>query len=464
MMENKEVKRPLQLFPDPMTSSAPIFMTLPALQFSNVKSSLEQDTMRALTVSEANAQPILRSDNGFLKGTGVESLVLPVPERVPGLLPKKIDFFSMRTVAAALPQSSGPQAPLLPSHVERFSAFVSARDPPTIMRACVAYLDKIKMDYQYTPLRFKLSGVGYDSSASYNFKIKIFAHRTSTSLFVCEVQRRSGDVVAFSNFYRTLLANLGSDIVDHSYLEELSSERERAKLSNNSSGIATLPLPSFNLAPVSLTGNNNSVGPGQVILDEQTTTCLLDMSNCRETDILRESMRTLSAVSSLPQNQAKLLSTTSTGNSKTGLTSPQHQHVNTSKDTRSRVIQLVASMLVSKDKECVRCAATLLSNIMQQPGVHPQLLTLVPGTVSLLDASDSSETSNSTSFLAAREIKRQIARALLRLSGTSAKDIDKTLKMSYVVALDKALRGTNDDQLKPVLLACILALDSSYKA
>jgi len=230
---------------------------------------------------------------------------------------------------------------------------------------------------------------------------------------VVEFQRRSGDVVAFSNFYRATLQALGP-IVERPF----------------ATPALSLPLvtsPGASAAKAQLPVAAQS-GPGQVIIDESTQQCLLDMASSKDSDVQRESVRFLASASQNPTNQAKLAS---------------------GKDKVPQLVGILGSLLASKDKEVVRCSAMLVANLAQQIAVRPHLLPLTPQLLHLLDLVVPASSVNALLF---KEVRRQIARTLVALSATCKGELlkDASSRLATLSVLDKQ-RFSNDESLRPLI-------------
>jgi len=245
---------------------------------------------------------------------------------------------------------------------------------------------------------------------------------------VVEFQRRSGDVVAFSNFYRATIAALGP-VVERPYATPALSLP-----AVTSPGATAARAALATMTPQPTSQGPTQAGPGQVVIDESTQQCLMDMASSKDSDVQRESVRFLASASAYPVNQQKL--------SEGG------------KDKVPQLVDIVGKLLSSKDKEVVRCSTMLLANLAQSPTVRLPLVPLVPQLLQLLDLVVPSASVNALLF---KEVRRQIARTLVSLSSSCKKEIlkDGNARLAVHSVLDKQ-RATNDEALRPLIDAAMI--------
>lgn len=245
----------------------------------------------------------------------------------------------------------------------------------------------------------------YEGNNACLFKIKIYRRIGDAKRYVVEFQRRSGDVVAFANFYRDTLAALGP-VVERPFatptlsLPALTCPTGSAVRQPAGAAVAAKMVDPGaggvgTVAPVVVGSNSN------VILDDDTQKCLMDMASSLDSDVQRESVRFLASASSNPVNQLKLMSTP---------------------DKVVRVVSLLGILLASKDKEVVRCTAMLTANLARQATVRVALLPLVPQLLHLLDLSVPAGSVNALLF---KDVRRQIARIVVALSVTCRTELYK---------------------------------------
>jgi hypothetical protein len=153
------------------------------------------------------------------------------------------------------------------------------------------------------------------------------------------------------------------------------------------------------------------------------------MLSASEMDVQRESVRFLANASANPELRSQLLAYRGV------LLEPDNDVANTdflplqgqaavqatgspdSHGAKTHVyhswMDLLGSLLwLSKDKEVIRCAVTVIANLAQQPSlsVHPHLCQLLPRLLAIFDLVPCSDKITTLMF---RETRRQIARALL---------------------------------------------------
>jgi len=287
------------------------------------------------------------------------------------------------------------------------------------------------VDYEYSAHKYKITGVAYENNTACTFKVKLFQKRdkqaTGAVRYVVEFQRRSGCVVAFSNFYRATLQALGP-LVDRPFATPTLSLP-----TVTSPTVAAAKAVLAQVAPAI-----QSYGPANVSLDDSTQQCLLDMATSKDSDVQRESVRFLASASTSAGNQQKL---------------------SNGKDKLPVLVSIVANLLASKDKEVIRCTTMLVANLAQQPAVRSSLLPLVPALLGLLDIVVSHASVNALLF---KEVRRQVARTLVCMSDTCKKELlkDANSRLAVLSVLDKH-RYSNDEPLRQLVASALVNLNTS---
>jgi len=430
-------------------------MTLPSLHHESVPSSLDETTVfRSVTgdSGEVEAAPsgywvTANTQGKDFFGSSLNSwgstTHSPQPAPFPGA--KKLEPLSNVVTRLATLNLGAAVAdiPELPDYVERFSSFVSTEKPAAVFAAVVAYFASNKVDYHTESQRkLKITGIAYENGMPVTFKVKFFRHKRDANRCVVEFQRRSGCVVAFTSFYRRVLAQLGG-MVQCLYVDDLAaSSKQQAQ--GQGSGLSVMPLPSmaFVGAPTAATG------PGQVTLDETSVQTLLDMCLTDGADIKREAIRVLAQASALEQNQAFLTSSGS-GAGKS--------------DVAARVVEVITASLPSADREIGRCASLLLANLTQASlSFRARILPLVTTFFTILQRL-SEPAATTVGGLLNKEIKRAVSKTLLLLSASNVRDIKSPSPTSMAARREvlQQLARDVDPIVKHNVTATLLAMQDT---
>jgi hypothetical protein len=316
----------------------------------------------------------------------------------------------------------------------------------------------------------------FENNNNCTFRIHVFAPRASLTVgrFIVEVQRRSGCVVSFANFYRSLIATLGGNVVTAPYdsmatiaaplmTPKASSLPPLPPLSSPTNGsatvgIVTMPLPSSQVTPptsptAAPTPTTVATSAAGVLLDDVTINCLVDMATARDVDIQREAIRALATASSLTTNQVRLLAF-----DKARSASP----TSTTGGSGSRLVDMLGSLLGSNDVEVSRCAAMLTANMGTQSSSLPQLLSVIGALLLLLETSTTATNHTTSVQLAGREARRQAARALAAICSVHAATIRKDRSGHVIVAaIDRHAHhaaAVNDEACKSMLQHALSSL------
>jgi hypothetical protein len=83
--------------------------------------------------------------------------------------------------------------------------------PEDIFDKVTTALDSHNVDYEYLPLKNKIKGICYPNNMQCTFHVHVFQSKTGEKLV--EFQRRSGCVIAFSQFFSRLVADSLSSVL-----------------------------------------------------------------------------------------------------------------------------------------------------------------------------------------------------------------------------------------------------------
>lgn len=433
----------------------------------NVVHSLEEPVMRSLAdVSSHHQTPQLSFQSTTSLDSHAWGLDVPIEPK------SKLTFSS---VSYHQPILSVPEAP---AYLEQFSSFITTREPSEVLAQISAVLRNTRADCEAPTADFKMSCVLYDTVAgACHFRVHIFRLREGTAQgqgrYIVELQRRSGCVVAFSAFYRRLVAALGT-IVCETFTPVRVTESPASSLSSPALPTGLLPPSlrppalSSQLAPPSLHSASPSpatvaapeLDGSEVQLDVPTMEALVDMAASPQTDVQREALRALASAPLSSATSIQLLHVQPTVSSDAGEGSKCARTENDEpgaaeqhSDTYSRgreLLALLTKRLTSSDSEVARCSATVLGNLAQRVAVA--LLPFVEPLFSFLRSPFVN--------LASRETHRQVARALAAVCQQHGGEVlkqDSSHYGQFIAALENS-RRSDDPSLVKAAMSCLVAL------
>jgi len=249
-------------------------------------------------------------------------------------------------------------------------------------------LDSHNVDYEYQPLKNKIKGICYPNNMQCTFHVHVFQSKTGEKLV--EFQRRSGCVVAFSQFFSRLVTDSLASI-----LSGKSSRTDKQQQQQQQVAEANKQLDS------------------DVKLDEITVQSLFEMIQSCNVDVQRQGLQTLFNVAIDDTNKKVLMQSPI---QRILATSPPPS----SKATRVTLLDVLKQLLSSKDAQVVHYTTMILqsfsssdcSDVCKQLVSHP-----------LLDSMFDILNSTWAQSLSLRAAKRTLAQTISALSKTHAKEL-----------------------------------------
>jgi len=265
-----------------------------------------------------------------------------------------------------------------PVYVDKATSFHCTLQPEDIFDKITVALDSHNVDYEYQPLKNKIKGICYPNNVQCTFNVHVFQSKTGEKLV--EFQRRSGCVIAFSQFYSRLVSDSLSSI--------LSGGKSRPKNSTPS-----VPKSDSDMK-----------------LDDLTVQSLFEMIQSCNVDVQRQGLQTLFNVAVDDSNKKVLMQ------------SPIQKSVSTPSSSRAQVtvLDVLKQLLSSKDEQVVHYTTMILqsfsssdcSEMCKQLISHP-----------LLDSMFDILNSSWTQSLSLRAAKRTLAQTISTLSKIHAKEL-----------------------------------------
>jgi len=268
----------------------------------------------------------------------------------------------------------------IPLYVEKATSFMCNLSPEDIFDKVTTALDSHNVDYEYQPLKNKIKGICYPNNMQCTFHVHVYQSKTGEKLV--EFQRRSGCVIAFSQFYSRLVADSLSSVL--------------------SSGKA----PKEAQATVSSDASD-------VKLDELTVQSLFEMIQSCNIDVQRQGLQTLFNVAIDDANKKVLMQSPIHKISPSSTSSP-------SSKASVTVFDVLKQLLSSKDEQVVHYAAMILQSFSSSDcsGVCRQLISHP-----LLDSMFDILNSTWAQSLSLRAAKRTLAQTISTLSKIHAKEL-----------------------------------------
>lgn len=300
---------------------------------------------------------------------------------------------SFATTAAYAPIQAAMELPVVPSHVERYTAFYSAAVPAVILKALrigFQTMSDMRVDFAEETSKGKFRAQAFtEDFESIQFIARVYkTGAAAPAPFLVEFQKRSGDSVAFFRLFQKMLKSCAS--IHHGPYET----------SFAVAGMTIAPVhsstPSFLSGPLALPSLQHAV---RLDLPAVSSLCNMVSSDCIETK--RESAKCLANVSA-----------------QSGLFPPslERQTSTPSAIAASKAIwAAVVNILTSGDRECARLGASILRNCLVKD--EEMLLENLETDRSVVQhllqrlQQDSEEDCFET-----REIKRQVAAVLTTLA------------------------------------------------
>mmetsp|Transcript_24809 Transcript_24809/g.27471 ORF Transcript_24809/g.27471 Transcript_24809/m.27471 type:complete len:454 (+) Transcript_24809:139-1500(+) len=265
----------------------------------------------------------LPMDDGLYHGMGSmqlnpkqahDSVYRPQKQGFAKLQPKNLQD-AVHVVAA--PRSSSAAPPTAPGGwLEPNYHFVSNSRPVALFQALQAYLEGKSIDFTVKPAKFKCKCVTYPDGSRLPFFVRIFSTAVPEQ-YAVEFQRRSGDIIRFSEIYRDAKCVLSQD--GHVVCE----------------GPPSPVFVPFEAPPLDLDEETMVTAEDT----EETLNCLVSMAGSSFADVKSQAVQALSQLT-------------------------------LSKDTQGIMIQgsafeLMVDSLSSNHEDIHRCAATGLANLVE---------------------------------------------------------------------------------------------------
>jgi len=271
-----------------------------------------------------------------------------------------------------------------PAYVEKATSFLCSCHTDDIFGKITGALDSHNVDYEYQPLKNKIKGLCYPNNIQCTFHVHVFMSKSGDKLV--EFQRRSGCVVAFSQFFSRLVADSLSSL-----------------------------LPKGNNKPTQPNQQTNSIPQldttTELKLDDVTVQSLFEMIQSPNVDVQRQGLQTLFNVAIDDANKKVLMQST-IQKVTSSASSPRSSDVT--------VFDVLKQLLLSKDEQVVHYAAMILqsfsssecSEVCRQLVSHP-----------LLDSMFDILNSTWAQSLSLRAAKRTLAQTISTLSKVHAKEL-----------------------------------------
>jgi hypothetical protein len=324
----------------------------------------------------------------ILSGKGYESYNECTSwEEYPSTSKKGFESLEVNSMSAALSRPQPRPLQDVPVYVEKATSFVSTMAPQDILDKIVVALDSHNVDYEYQPLKNKIKGICYPNSIQCTFNVNIYQSKTGDKLV--EFQRRSGCVIAFSQFFSRLVGDSFSSV------HRSSSKQQKS------------------LPPVSTSKNDPDVK-----LDEMTVQSLFEMIQSCNVDVQRQGLHTLFNVAIDDSNKKVLMQSPITKVSTASSASSSSS--SSARIARVTVLDVLKQLLSSKDDQVVHYAVMILhafsssdcSEMCRQLLSHP-----------LLDSMFDILNSSWSQSLSLRATKRTLAQTINALSKVHAKEL-----------------------------------------
>jgi len=265
-----------------------------------------------------------------------------------------------------------------PVYVEKATSFSSKLPPADLFDKITVALDTHSVDYEYQHLKNKIKGICYPNNIPCTFHVNIFSSPQQSGEYLVEFQRRSGCVIAFSQFFGRLVSD-----------------------SFNSILCGNKPK-----APVAPPADLDT--EADVKLDDNAVQSLFEMIQSSNVDVQRQGLQTLFNVA-IDDNNKKVL-----------LHSPISKYVQAASSSSSSVtlFDVLKELLYSKDSAVVHYAAMIL-NAFSSSDMCKALLSRP-----LLDSMfDILNTTWALQSLSMRATKRSLAQTISSLSKTHAQEL-----------------------------------------
>jgi len=305
-------------------------------------------------------------------------------EEYPAQQPVKKDFSSLQLNPALRAEVVARPRPIqaAPVYIDKATSFLCRLAPEDIFDKITLALDSHNVDYEYQPLKNKIKGICYPNNIQCSFHVHVF--QSSSGEKLVEFQRRSGCVVAFSQFFSRLVADSLSSL-----------------LTNKSA-----PSP-----PVATSAPK--LDSADVKLDDITVQSLFEMIQSCNVDVQRQGLHTLFDVAIGDTNKKVLMQSPIRKISPVATASSRGS-------SRVTVLDVLKQLLSSKDEQVVHYTTMILqsfsssdcSDMCKSLISHPLL-------DSMFDVLDSSWAQS----LPLRAAKRTLAQTISTLSKIHAKEL-----------------------------------------
>eukprot|EP00457_Paulinella_chromatophora_P002382 gb/GEZN01002386.1/.p1 GENE.gb/GEZN01002386.1/~~gb/GEZN01002386.1/.p1 ORF type:complete len:543 (+),score=55.82 gb/GEZN01002386.1/:382-2010(+) len=292
---------------------------------------------------------------------------------------------------------------VLPVFIERYTSFVSVTEPSDILKSLFAAFQHVNADVRYNAAKQRVKGVVYPSDRACVFKVKLYRGARKDETCV-EFQRRSGDSIAFCQFYRSTIVQL-RDLNPHPFVSGCKAAR-----------VSFVNKPCIDMPTIEL--------------EDSTVKALFEMASNENHNIQSEGVQVLACVSGNPKHSEQLLAYM-----------PEHAKAG----AQGSLVGLLKGLLQVEDTIVLRSAGLLLRNCMKNPknmdctsktclGCQVAQCGLVSALVSLFDCPVS---------LGLKDVQRQLGCALAQLVVTHPNCIKKSDQKAKLVSTLKRICGEN---------------------
>jgi len=155
------------------------------------------------------SQPEVFRSIGNAHGDSFRDFAFPSDEFVPsdplnfGTAKQENPFDPIGLSTAVHYHQSTPDPPEVPGgYLEPAYHFLTQSRPMTVFHTLVTYFHANNVDYTVKQDKFKLKCVSYNGGPRLSFNVRIFTIDSDSKQYAVEFQRRSGDIIQFSEIYR----------------------------------------------------------------------------------------------------------------------------------------------------------------------------------------------------------------------------------------------------------------------
>lgn len=215
-----------------------------------------------------------------------------------------------------------------PIQLDSSSSFYSSSDISTLMNTLQSLFESLKIDYLNYEGEAKLSGLTYIAGEPIIFSLKIFDSEENCihGKYIVEIQRRSGNIALFTQFYSKIYVELKRyGIINRSY-----------------TGVAQ-PTVLDDMQPPSLNGEN------ELELDNYVCNLLFDMTNSNKLTTIVDSLHVLNSI-------------------------PIQSIIKQTETNTEQLFSTLEHSLMKNHYQIQRYSVNLLSNLIQSSSIHCKLL------------------------------------------------------------------------------------------